>query len=349
MWRWTKRIAIAVLVLAIAVVLLGVFVRYQGVQYVAAYTWGGFANPLPAADAYPTENNAGENPCASGPLTVMTYNIFNGSALVEALVERFAEGDLDGFRPWSERVPEIRERIAGYDPDLIGFQEMGADADVLAAVPETPPYTLVSYRLGALEYGDSALLFKSERFELLDSGQLWLSPCPRLPLAYGFQRRAMIRYVNWAVLREKDGAFTFLFANTHFDNNGPNKEPSATLFRERITALAQGMPLIATGDFNSNGTTDRYHRFTGADQEPPLLQNVFTLAKKRLEAQTHGPPRTIAPTDAMIHPDRRIDNILVGGPCSVKATKWTIDARPLKNGEHMSDHDAMIAHLQFEP
>ncbi len=349
MRRWMKRLAIAAILLAVTVVLLSLFVRYQGVQYLAAYTSGGFANPLPAVDAYPTVNSGGENPCTSEPITVLTYNIFNGSALVESLVERFADGDLDGFRPWSERVPEIRERIAGYDPDLIGFQEMGADADIYAAVPEEPPYTLVSYHLGGLEYGDSALLFKSERFDLLDSGQLWLGPCPDLPMAYGSQGLSMFRYLNWAVLREKKGGFTFLFANTHFDNNMANKVPSATLFRKRITSLVEGMPLIVTGDFNSKPTTDRYRVLAGAEEDPPLLQNVFTVAKKRLAAETGNNLRVIKDEDVLLHADERIDHILVGGPCSVKAAKWTIDLRPLENGEHMSDHDLIAAELRFTP
>ena len=114
--------------------------------------------------------------------------------------------------PWSVRLPEIRERIASETPDLIGLQETGSDTDIGNIVPMSK-YTLISYHFGSFQYGDAALLFKTDRFELLDSGQLRLGPDPDLPMALGFRYLAMIRYVNWAVLREKSSGFTF-FSST---------------------------------------------------------------------------------------------------------------------------------------
>jgi endonuclease/exonuclease/phosphatase family metal-dependent hydrolase len=348
MWRWIKRILISLVVLLLFLLMVAGFVRYQGVQYMLALLGGGYARPLPAVDAYPVDAKGGPNPCASGPISVVTYNTFNGSALVEDLVERFADGDLRGFKPWSQRVPEIRERIAGYDADLIGLQEMGWDEDIAAIVPRDAGYTLVSYKYGSFQYGDSALLFRSARFDLLDSGQLWYGPNPDLPLSYGFRRLSMLRYASWALLKEKTTGFTFLFVNTHFDNASANKEPTSHLFRQRITALAQGLPMVVTGDFNSPGNTERYGVFTGSDRNPPLLQNTQTLAKARLVHESHGaPPRAIADGETTLNYLERIDHILVGGPCPVSVTNWTIDTRTLKDGANISDHDLIAAHIEF--
>lgn len=346
MLRWMKRIGCAVLCLAALGLAGAVFVRFQGVQYVAAFAGGGFARPLPAVDAYPVDAVGGPNPCAAAPITVLTYNIFNGSALAESLVERFADGDLQGMRPWSERVPELRERVAEYAPDLIGFQEFAGHADVMAIVPQPDDYTLVSYKLGRFEWGDSALLFKHARFEMLDSGQVWLGPSPDLPLAFGFKRLSMIRYVNWAVLRERESGFTFLFVNTHFDNANVNKEPSAPLFRERFASRAAGMPVIATGDFNSRGDTDRYRIFLGADTDPPLLRNAFDLAAAPRVWTNTGQYRAVQPSDGL-EPDFRIDHILVGAPCAVTVEEWFIDLRPMRDGEPLSDHDPIVARIRF--
>jgi hypothetical protein len=49
--------------------------------------------------------------------------------------------------------------------------------------------------------------------------------------------------------------------------------------------------------------------------------------------------------DAALHPDKRIDHILAGGPCPFSAEQWLLDTRPLKNGKMMSDHDALFAIL----
>lgn len=348
MLRWLKRIAIALVLLVLVAIGLSAFIRFQGVQYLFAYTSGGFARPLPALDAYPVETKGGPHPCASGPLSVVTFNIFNGAALVERLVERFANGDLNGFRPWSERVPEIRERIASYQPDLIGLQETGWNDDIAQIVPPASGYTLVTYKLGSFEYGDSALLFRTERFELLDSGQLWLDNHPDLPMAYGFKRLSMLRYANWALLKEKSTSFTFLFVNSHFDNASVNKEPASRLFRERITELAKGLPMVVTGDFNSQGKTERYGVFCGNDQNPPLLQNTQTLAAARQAHESHeAVPRALGEADTELNYLERIDHILVGGPCPVSVNNWTIDTRPLTGGEPMSDHDLIAARLTF--
>lgn len=348
MLRWLKRILIALVLLVLFALGLSAFIRFQGVQYLFAYTTGGFARPLPAVDAYPVETKGGTHACASGPLTVVTYNIFNGAALIEYLVEKFANGDLNGFRPWSERVPEIRERIASYNADLIGLQETGWNADIADIVPPEAGYTLVTYQLGRFEYGDSALLFRTQRFEMLDSGQLWLGPKPELPMAYGFKRLSMLRYANWALLKEKSNGFTFLFVNTHFDNASVNKEPAARLFRERITELAKGLPMVVTGDFNSPGETERYRVFTGADATPPLLQDTQTLAATRRAHESHdAAPRPMTDGDVELSFLKRIDHILAGGPCPVTVRDWLIDLRPLKSGEPISDHDLMAAQLEF--
>ncbi|MFZ2449156.1 MAG: endonuclease/exonuclease/phosphatase family protein [Methylovulum miyakonense] len=327
MLLWFKRIIIT-LTLLLSVLLA--FLRFQGWQYIAAYSGGGFARSLPDAASI-----AKNQSCNIQPLQVLSYNVMYGSAFIEAMAARFRhDGTGKGELPWSVRLPEIRERIASFAPDLLGLQEMDADTDIAAIVPLSQ-YTLVSYHLGNFQYGDSALLFKTERFEPLDAGQMWLGKTPDLPMSLGYRPLSMIRYVNWALLREKASGFTFMFVNTHFDNAAANKEPSATLFRQRIASLTtKGLPVIVTGDFNTTANTERYRRFTGTDLQPSLLENAYVLA--------HSPP-----VDAVLHPDHRIDHILAGGPCKVEAEQWSIDPRPLKNGLPMSDHDPVFARLRF--
>ena len=323
-----KRVAIA---FGVLLVLLVVLLRLQGWQYLAAYSGAGFANPLPDTSRFAATAN---QQCNAEPLRVMSFNVMYGSAVIEALAARFRGGSTGvGELPWSVRLPEIRARIASYSPDLLGLQEMGENSAVDAVAPPEL-YTLVSYHLGGFQYGDSALLFKTARFEQLASGQLWLGNTPELPMSLGFQPLSMVRYANWAWLRDKASGFTFLFVNSHFDNAGANKEPSASLFRERIARLARDIPMVVTGDFNTTADTERYRRFSGIDAKPPLLENAYTLA---------GSPAVAA----ALHPDRRIDHILAGGPCGVVAEQWLLDTRPLKNGQMMSDHDALFASLRF--
>jgi endonuclease/exonuclease/phosphatase family metal-dependent hydrolase len=295
-----------------------------------AYFSNDAARKLPTAIAYPLKQNS----CTSAaPITVVSYNVLYGSAFIEANAKTFRSEYSNSYLPWSVRAPEIKERLASYLPDLIGLQETDSNNDI-ATIIDSKDYSLVSYHKGDFEYGDAALLYKTERFDLLDSGQFWLSPTPDLPLAFGFKKLSMLRYVNWAMLSDKQSHFKFLFVNTHFDNAGSNKEPSSTLFRERIAQLAKSLPIIVTGDFNSEATTERYLRFSGSQDNPPLLINAYTLA---------GQPNV----EANLNPDKRIDHIFAGGPCKITASEWRVDTAPLKNGKPMSDHEPIISQLSF--
>jgi endonuclease/exonuclease/phosphatase family metal-dependent hydrolase len=325
MWYWQNRLIIHLLFLPLGLVTL---TSSQGWQYIAAYAGGGFANRLPQVGALPDAIS-----CDAQPLRVLSFNVRYGSTLIESVAKQLNSGDTgEGFLPWSVRAPEIRDRINSYTPDLLGLQEMEGEADIKTIVP-LEQYTLVSYRYGAMHYADAALLYKTTRFEQLDHGQVWLGPNPDLPMSFGFKPLAMIRYINWVMLREKATGFTFMFVNTHFDNARKNKDPSATLFRERIAKLSKGLPLVVSGDFNSTAASGRYQRLTGEEMNPPLLENTYD--------------RMTAITNTNTHPNQLDDHILVGGPCRVKADQWIVDSQPLKSGQPMSDHRPVFAQLDF--
>jgi endonuclease/exonuclease/phosphatase family metal-dependent hydrolase len=327
MLRWFKRIAFMLLVLFFSFFAL---LRFEGLQYIAAYTGSGFAKNMPDVSNFSKPQN-----CNTEPMKVLSYNVRYGSTTIEAMATRFRNGDTgDSFLPWSVRLPEIRELILDYAPDLLGLQEMETDNDI-KAIASFDQYTLVSYHLGGLQYGDSALLYKTARFDQLDSGQLWLGPNPELPMSLGFSPLAMIRYSNWVLLREKSTGFTFMFVNTHFDNAGKNKEPSAVLFHDRIARLTAGLPMIVSGDFNTTANTERYNRFTGKNEHQQLLENTYDIS----ENQPVGESKS--------HPDQLIDHILAGGPCKVEVDQWLVDTRKLKNGQPMSDHNPVFVRLNF--
>jgi endonuclease/exonuclease/phosphatase family metal-dependent hydrolase len=312
----------------ISIVVFLVLIRFQGLQYIAAYSGSGFAKRLPDETSF-----AKKAICINQPIEVMSFNVMYGSATIEAMAKRFRGGNTgQGELPWSMRLPEIRERIISYSPDLLGLQETEKDTDIGSIVP-MENYSLVTYHLGALQYGDAALLFKTSRFEQMDSGQVWLGPTPNLPMSLGFSPLAMIRYINWVILRDKSTGFVFMFVNTHFDNASKNKDPSAILFHDAIATLAKGFPIIVSGDFNTRANTERYLRFTGSNENPVLLENTYDLLRGET---TFG-----------WKPDKLIDHILVGGPCMIEADQWLVDTRPLKNGLQMSDHNLIFAKLRF--
>ncbi|PPD36547.1 MAG: hypothetical protein CTY18_04025 [Methylomonas sp.] len=319
---------LASLFLGSIVLIAGIF-YFQGWQYWLAYTGGGFANAQPGAI-----KTGAKQVCNSTPINVVSFNVMYGSSLIEDFAAKFLHGKTGaGELPWSMRKADISQRIANYQPDLIGLQEMGEDHDVAEIVP-LDQYSLVAYHNKDFQYDDAALLYKTKRFEQLEVGQVWLGKKPELPLSLGFKPLSVIRYINWVLLRERLTGFTFIYANTHFDNAGVNKDPSATLFRERIANLAKTLPVVVTGDFNTRADTERYQRLAGFEGETPLLKNTYQLAEQK-------------PDDPLFQPAQRIDHILAGGPCQLMVSQWLIDQRLFNNGDMLSDHGLVFARLQF--
>jgi endonuclease/exonuclease/phosphatase family metal-dependent hydrolase len=333
MLGFLKRFTLGVLISSACVLLLAFVLRLQIIQYLAAYTGYGFANTLPALAPEAKKLQSGAL-CSSQPMNVLTYNVRYGSALIELLRKPLGAHAPGDYLPWSARYPEIQNRINSYAPDLIGLQEMHTDTDISNIVP-LQDYTLVSYHLNTFHYGDAALLFKTSRFDMLDSGQLWLGPNSNLPLSLGFKPLAMIRYVNWAMLQEKASGFTFLFVNTHFDNNSLNREKSSEIFYKQIASLSTGYPMVVVGDFNSTAITERYQRLIGSADASPLLVNAYDLAFAD------------GSMDSTPNPKELIDHILVGGPCTTQVSNWQVDKRTLASGDTLSDHDPVLAQLQF--
>ena len=328
-----KRLTYFFSMLALLLIVFVGLLRLQVIQYIAAYTGFGFAHTTPVTLEKPDGFANADLICQSQPIRVLTFNVRYGSDFIEAMRRPLGASAPGDYQPWSVRYPEIKKLIDNYSPDVIGLQEMHTDKDI-AHIVQLNRYTLSTYHLKEFEYGDAALLFKTERFDLLDSGQLWLGPNSTLPLSLGFKPFAMIRYINWVVLREKNSRFSFLFLNTHFDNNPENKEKSADLFYTHFADLIGAYPIILVGDFNTKAVTDRYQRLIGAKDNTPLLINAYDLDVSIDPAET-------------AHPNELIDHILVGGPCKTTANNWLVDKQTLPNGETLSDHFPVFAQVQF--
>lgn len=128
---------------------------------------------LPLAGCQVPAGDAGADPSADSPgggaeLTAMSFNIRNGKAN-------------DGENSWDNRKELVRDVIVEYDTDIVGLQEaFRFQLDHLAK--ELPQYTEVGQgRAGGTKDEYSAILYRTDRFDLLDSGTFWLSDTPEKP------------------------------------------------------------------------------------------------------------------------------------------------------------------------
>lgn len=177
-------------------------------------------------------------------LTVVSFNV-----LVDL-------GSKPGVPKWSERRDLCVQTLKDAKADLIGLQEP-IPAQVKFLLAELPEYDAVAYK----NYPDATLLFKRDVFEKLDEGSWWLSPTPdRVSVGFG---NTLPRIVVWAKLKHRATGRELLVFNTHFDNSMPSQVKMAELCQKQFEPfVAQGLPMLFIGDFNTTQTRGDYPTLT---------------------------------------------------------------------------------------
>lgn len=256
-------------------------------------------------------------------LRVMTYNI-----LVDL--------DNPDYDPWTDRREGIADTIRRHDPDLVGLQEpvQGQVDDLLESCPE---YSAVHHDAG---FTDATILYRTSRFSAGKRNIYWLSPTPDEEYSLGFGN-ILPRMVIRVVLRDEAAGRSFYFVNTHFDNTAPSQDRSAPLFLERTAPLAEKLPVVITGDFNSDLNSSAYATLTNGSGSSSLkLTNSFDLAADwSMDTNVDPSPEYDS--------DRRIDHIFLAGG-QFECGWWVVDITTYPpNGRYPSDHFAMAADLVF--
>lgn len=178
------------------------------------------------------------------PLRAMTFNI------------RYAGNEPSNYA-WSQRRPRVVRVITDAVPDIVGVQE-ALPAQVQQLRTDLSEYGF--YGVGR-DNGQSAgehagIFFRSSRFSLEDSGSFWLSDTPSVPgTTFSTLSGATARIASWVVLRDSGTERRYFVLNTHWDNQDQSaRDRSASLIRERIATLADGLPVLLLGDFNVTET-----------------------------------------------------------------------------------------------
>ena len=262
------------------------------------------------------------------PLRVMSFNIRLDVAS-------------DGPNAWPHRRDWVASLIRFHDADVVGVQE--ALVDMLVDLDaRLPGFARVGVgRADGREGGEfSAILYRTDRVALLDQGTFWLSPAPETPGSKGWDA-AIERVATWARFRDRRTGCAYLHVNTHFDHVGEQaRQESARLIRRRLPPLARGLPIVLTGDLNTEPTGAPYRVFTrdtlGADAQPPLLD-----AFHRSATGHYGPTSSWTAFRA-IEPGRRIDYVMTTADVRVLAHGILPDSW---DGRFPSDHLPVLARL----
>jgi len=262
---------------------------------------------------------------AAPPLRVMTFNL------------RF-DTPSDGPNAWPHRRDWVAALVRFHAPDVLGVQE--ALASMLADLDaRLPGFRRIGVgRADGRNGGEfSAILYRADRLEVLDSGTFWLSPTPEVPGSKGWDA-AIERVATWARFRDRRTGCRYVHLNTHFDHIGEQaRQESARLIRHRLATLADGLPVVVTGDLNADPGSTPYRILTsdtvGGGVAP--LRDAFDTS----QTGHYGPTSTWTEFRA-IEPGRRIDYVLVSADIPVLLHGILPDSW---DGRFPSDHLPVLA------
>ena len=247
-------------------------------------------------------------------MIVGTYNI------------RYAnKGDSINGNGWGQRSPYIAQLVQFHGFDIFGTQE-GKYHQLQDLKRMMPGYDYIGVgRDDGKQGGEySAIFYRTEKFEVLDHGDFWLSTETDHPNK-GWDA-ALPRICSWGKFRDKETGFTFLFFNLHMDHIGVQaRAESAKLILKKVKEFPEHLPAILTGDFNVDQNNESY---TLLDQSG-IMRDSYQIAEFR-----YAPNGTFN----SFHPDRftesRIDHLFLTKEFKVKRYGILTDTyRTKKTGE----------------
>lgn len=179
-------------------------------------------------------------------ITIGTFNI------------RF-DNPRDSGNLWVDRGPVVSNLIRFHEFDILGIQEGLKNQldDISAALPEYARYG--KGRDDGKDAGEhSAIFYKKDRFNLLKTGDFWLSETPDKP-GKGWDATCCNRICSWVYLEDKQTQKKLYAFNVHFDHQGVvARKESSKLILAKIKEIAGQTPALLTGDLNGGRDSEWY-------------------------------------------------------------------------------------------
>ena len=217
-------------------------------------------------------------------MVVATYNLRNANG-----------GDSTNGNGWGQRYPYIAQIVQFHGFDIFGTQE-GKYPQLQDLKQAMPGYDYIGVgRDDGKQAGEhSAIFYRTDKFEVLEHGDFWLSEITDRPNK-GWDA-VLPRICTWGEFRDKQTGFTFLFFNLHMDHVGVQaRAESAKLILKKIKEFPKRLPAILTGDFNVDQTSESYKLLDGSG----IMRDSCEIADFR-----YAPNGTFNG----FHPDRKTDS-----------------------------------------
>ncbi len=237
-----------------------------------------------------------------------------------------------GKDTWEDRIGIVTKTMVDSKADSIGVQE--ATPEWMATLrEELTDYASVGV---GRDDGDNqgefaAIFYLKDKYNLIDSGNFWLSETPGKP-SLGWDA-ACIRICTWAVLENKETKEQYVHVNSHFDHEGEIARRESVKMILAHIAKYNDLPVVFTADMNVEEGSDNYIEFT------KVLHDTKHLATDTMDYLTYHD------TKPSTHKGEVIDYVMVNdnfNALSYKVVTAGVDER------YVSDHFPVYADIKMK-
>ncbi|MFA4871268.1 MAG: endonuclease/exonuclease/phosphatase family protein [Pedobacter sp.] len=233
--------------------------------------------------------------------------------------------DTDVDNPWTARRELIADMVVKHGFELFGIQE-GKDnqvADLAARLPQFKHFG--AGRNNGLTGEHVEIFYRNDLFEVLETGDFWLSPKPESP-GPGWDA-SLNRICTWGRFKQLSTGTEFYVFNTHIDHQGAQAQRESTkLLLNMIPKIAGNYPALLSGDFNYDQNGDNYRTLNTSS----ILRDCYTRAEN-----PNAPNGTLNLFDIYRKTKARIDHVFITPQFNVEQYDILIDTY---NGKIPSDH-----------
>lgn len=250
------------------------------------------------------------------PITVATYNLrYNTSN--------------DGINAWPNRKEMVKALISFHEFDIFGTQEgLRMQLDGIAEL-QNFAYLGAGRDDGKQAGEHSAIFYRKDRFQVLKSGDFWLSETPDKP-GKGWDATCCNRICSWAKFKDLKTKKSFYFFSVHFDHQGVEaRRQSGKLMVKKIQEIATDAPVICVGDLNSLPDTEQVKE----------IQTILNDSKNVSEMPPYGPEGTFNAFKFDAPMKNRIDYIFTDK--RIKVLKYGV-LTDSKEQRYPSDHQPVV-------
>lgn len=239
----------------------------------------------------------------------------------------------DGENNWEFRRDFLANQIAFYHPDFMGTQEGKVhQINFLDKLLTEHAYIGISRDNSRTEGEFSAIFYNQQKFKLITEATFWLSETPEKK-SKGWDA-AFERICTYGLFEERQTQKRFYVFNTHLDHVGElARTNSAKLIVDKIKSVnTKNLPVIFTGDFNSEPTSVAYQ----------TIVNELNDSKLVSKSEPFGPSGTFNAFKFHEPVTQLIDYIFISKDIQVKKHAVLSDSKDCK---YPSDHLPVYAEI----